>query len=410
MEGRASDAGRDALSSAFRLLCASIRWPPSDATAAAIDVALPSITDWQAFLHLTSRHRVEGLVAATLDQAGWPVPDGVRTALSEAAKRIARDNLAMAAALRGALNAFDREGIEAVVLKGVPLTMLLFGSLSVRHAKDIDILVQPDTFDRAAAIVGRLGYARVLPPADANPRFVRIWRRVWKDQTFRRAGVEIELHWQATNNPFLLSIPWQPSDWQTVRLGRGNEVRTLAGADLFAYLAAHGAITQWHRLKWLADIAALLADQKAGAIEAMFERATALGAGRPAGQALLLCADLLDCSLPNDLLARLRSDRAIVGLVEIARSGLVRDGAAERTAFAFGTLRTSMSRMNLSPSIGYKLREIAVNFANPLDAAGFSMRGWLAYAYPAFRLFAWLRTQLTNRARRGAKRTDARVD
>ena len=48
----------------------------------------------------------------------------------------------------------------------------------------------------------------------------------------------------------------------------------------------HGALHWWHRLKWLADVNALLAAKPAREVELLIGGAEARGAGRAATQAL----------------------------------------------------------------------------------------------------------------------------
>jgi hypothetical protein len=44
---------------------------------------------------------------------------------------------------------------------------------------------------------------------------------------------------------------------ESVAVGTGQSLPTLARPEQLVYLAVHGASTNWHRLKWIADFAAL---------------------------------------------------------------------------------------------------------------------------------------------------------
>ena len=76
-------------------------------------------------------------------------------------------------------------------------------------------------------------------------------------------------------------------------------LRTLGEEDLFAYLCMHGALHWWNRLKWLADVNALLASTPEDGVERLVRAAEARGAGRAAAQALLLCQRLLADAPPR---------------------------------------------------------------------------------------------------------------
>ena len=85
---------------------------------------------------------------------------------------------------------------------------------------------------------------------------------------------------------------------RVVPLTGARGLRTLGEEDLFAYLCMHGALHWWNRLKWLADINALLAAAPEDGVERLFRAAEARGAGRAAAQAMLLCRRLLGRPCP----------------------------------------------------------------------------------------------------------------
>lgn len=80
------------------------------------------------------------------------------------------------------------------------------------------------------------------------------------------SGIIVELHWRLTNNPRLLP-PEAARSRQKIVLGDFAGV-TLGPDDLLLYLSVRGAKHHWFRLKWLADVHALLARCDAGALAA----------------------------------------------------------------------------------------------------------------------------------------------
>src|SRR5690606_33130978 len=79
---------------------------------------------------------------------------------------------------------------------------------------------------------------------------------------------------------------------QDVTVAPGLSFPTFAHADLFAYLAVHGAYSGWSRLKWIADIAAMLSHETAQGIAELYDHSVRLGVDRCAAQALLLAERL----------------------------------------------------------------------------------------------------------------------
>src|SRR6185503_8385880 len=108
----------------------------------------------------------------------------------------------------------------------------------------------------------------------------------------------LELHTAFVDSARMLGAVDIHAARQPVALPGNIVLDTLARDELFAYLAVHGATHAWSRLKWLADIAAFAA-REPEAVETLYRRSVALGAGRSGGQALLLAHDLLALPVPE---------------------------------------------------------------------------------------------------------------
>ena len=106
-------------------------------------------------------------------------------------------------------------------------------------------------------------------------------------------GLHIELHWRLFLNPHAKAEASIMAASRVVPLSGEAGLRTLGEEDLFAYLCMHGAFHWWNRLKWLADVNALLVSTPEDDVERLVCAAEARGAGRAAAQALLLCRRLL---------------------------------------------------------------------------------------------------------------------
>ena len=59
---------------------------------------------------------------------------------------------------------FDDAGLPVLFLKGASLAAVAYGNLGLRSAKDIDLLVSPETLVPATALIVRAGYRRLDPP------------------------------------------------------------------------------------------------------------------------------------------------------------------------------------------------------------------------------------------------------
>jgi hypothetical protein len=105
-----------------------------------------------------------------------------------------------------------------------------------------------------------------------------------------RTGLQIELHWRLFLNPHAMTETLIMEASRVVPLTESEGLRTLGEEDLFAYLCMHGALHWWYRLKWLADINAILAARPPEGVERLVRDADVRRAGRAAGPSALPAA------------------------------------------------------------------------------------------------------------------------
>jgi hypothetical protein len=336
----------------FRLVAACAIWPPSERRVGAVRAAAAGIVDWPRFLRIVKRHRVTGLVQDGLVRADIAVPSEVAAALAAQARALVATNLAYAGEAVRLQRLFDGAGIAVAFMKGVPLAMLAYGTLGLRQAKDIDILIAADDVERASLQLGDAGYERVRPPPGLDAVRMRRWLRYGKDIEWRhrQSGRLIDMHWALTDIGSVLPELPARADYRDVTIAEGLRLRTFGDDVLFAYLCVHGAFHGWCRLKWLADIGALLVGRDDGEIERLYRMAEGQGAGRSAAQALLLCERLFGTALPAGLMARLRRDPAVRFLERIGWLAMTRGNAeTEIYDLPFGTGLVVVSHLLLMP-------------------------------------------------------------
>jgi hypothetical protein len=378
----------------FLLVAACCRWPLSPAAIASIRQACAPSIDWPHFLHVVLRHRVGGLVHNALMTAGIEPPSDIATKLARNARKIAQRNLHMAAATIRLQGLLDAAQIPASVLKGVALAQLAYGSLKLKHARDIDLLVPLDRAEAALQLLERNGFVLVLPAAQLSPAQRRAAIRYGKEIELvqRDAKIRLELQWRLTGNPYLLTGVDAASATQDVPLGEAVSLRTLGDDDLFAYLAAHGAHHAWSRLKWLADFNALIAARNDAAIVRLYRHAQNRGAGLCAGQALLLCQKLMGLKLPDLLASEFAGDRRLARLVAMALSASADAGTHLRIG---GVIRNIFMPFLLGRGWAYFAAQCRISSVGLIDAVRYPLPAPLHFLYPILRLPLWLWRRVT---------------
>jgi hypothetical protein len=386
----------DALRSAeFGLLAACCRWPVSEA---AVRVAATEI-DWDALLKLAMRQRVSGLVHRALMAAEIVPPPAAAAELARRADTIAQRNAMQAAETVRLQGLLARAGIASLALKGAALAQLAYGTLDLKHARDIDLLVLPAQAEAALHVLEDDRYALRLPAARLSPAQRRAVMRYGKDVELVHRGGEphVELQWRASPNAHLLHGVDARAPAQDVVLPQGV-VRTLAPRELFAYLCVHGASHSWSRLKWLADLNALIENKSNVEIVALYRYAQSLGAGLCAGQALLLCEKLLALKLPVELAVELRRDPRLKKLLGVALQAMAQPSAVADRGI-IGVAQEVLAQFRLGRGWGFVGEQCRLAAVGIDDVVRVPLPPLLVFLYPLMRLPLWLWRRLRWAAR-----------
>lgn len=342
-----------ALRPEFLLLLQCCQWNFASAVESQARPGVSSGLDWDLFVRLAQRHRVQGLVWNALAQFGLLPSDAAET-LSSDARSIAATNLAITGECRALFQAFEEARVPVLFVKGLTVAALAYRSPMLKMGWDIDLLIEPGDLAKAAAILERSGYSVRLP---VSVEKLRDWHKRSKESVWGREGFHVELHTRLADNRHLIPGIDVHSPRQRVEVAPSVSLLTLADEELLAYLAIHGASSAWFRLKWISDFGAILAGRSCEDLERLYETSQKLGAARAFGQALLL-ADRLFGTLQSHaaLQRRLTADRATAQLCRIALRILTVD--REPTDRRLGTLPIHWTQFLLRPEIGYKLSEL----------------------------------------------------
>ncbi|HEU0099009.1 MAG TPA: nucleotidyltransferase family protein [Allosphingosinicella sp.] len=368
----------------FELVAACCRWPPSPARDSAVLEAAAGI-DWDLAARIAARHRVEALVWNALRQAGAAVPAEAAAGFQAATARITRQNLMLTAESLRLAALLDEAGIRHLFVKGVSLGVLAYGSIGPKMGWDIDLLVPPEAIEAAARLLEGAGYRLASPRGRRGRERLALWHSHWKESVWaaRDGRLTVELHSRLNDNPMLLPAVGPDSPSRSVEVAKGRHLLTLRGDELFAYLCIHGASSAWFRLKWIADVAALIGDCPPAEIERLYRRSQALGAGRAPAQALLLCERLFATPLPPALAEELRSDRVNRWLLAIAMRKLAgRTLTAELDEKLLGTGTIHLMQFALLPGLKFKYAELRRQLINPADRIAVELPRALAFLYP----------------------------
>ncbi|CAM4281086.1 nucleotidyltransferase domain-containing protein [Paenibacillus tarimensis] len=266
--------------------------------------------DWRLFLRLAEHHRTYPSVYLQLKRAAAhnnpAIPQELMQALHALYTRNTFQMLHLSAEMTKVCGRMSSQGIRMLVLKGPALAKHLYGDISLRTSKDLDVLVAPADVTAAAQQLVQMGYTTDY----ACHELFHLWKRKTHHISYYHPvhRTMVEVHWQL--DPHKGSEPSFESIWDRRRtmLFSGTPVHTPGDQELLLYLAIHGARHGWFRLRWLADVDRLLRSSLV-----LHER---LPAGCDyayqaiVGQAMLLSAGLFGTPLSKDDEDLYANDRA----------------------------------------------------------------------------------------------------
>jgi len=356
------------------------------------------VGDWARFDLVVRRNRISPLAHHALVEAGVAVPAPVGQELSRRALAAARKSLTMARESIILQRAFERAGLPVMVLKGIPLAILAYGDLTLKESCDVDLLTTPEMVPKAAALLVELGYPNGL--AHLDPTQLEAYLRLTKEAPFTHpvTGLTVDLHWGVTDNRHLMRGVGATGPTQNVATQVGV-LHTIAADELFAYLCLHGAVHNWSRLKWLADLGALLAPCDEAELKRLWEKSHAYGAGRAASVALLLYHRLLGRPLNEEFLSLLKDPmtRRIEGGV-LAGLGY-RSGAAEHLQYTPPWIRTMMAQFVLTKGLIHAIEHARLMWTSPIDRLETPLPARFEFLYPVLRIPLWLSRKGRNMAK-----------
>ncbi|UJF34307.1 nucleotidyltransferase domain-containing protein [Paenibacillus hexagrammi] len=260
----------------------------------------PDGMDWEYFLQIAKHHRVYPAVYVRLNALESDVvPSYVLQSLRSYYNNNTFQMLYLSSEMEGICKQLGERHIRSLMLKGPVLAQELYGDVSLRTSKDLDILVSIDDVERAESILVSQGYV-----VDHEfPRVLEDWKWRFHHISFLHPEkrIQIELHWRL--NPDMGKEPGFELLWDRSRVSAITKypVHFLGKEDLFLFLVSHGARHAWFRLRWITDIDKIV--HKGLEWPVLRELLLEYNCTHVGGQALLLVSDLFKTPIDQEILS-----------------------------------------------------------------------------------------------------------
>ena len=362
--------------------------------------ALSRVADWNAVASLARRHQVESLLLRGMrTRPGLRCVSHVEPGLERARGRNVRRGFAQIDGLQRAAGLLRAAGVPFLVLKGMSLSQRLYGNPLERAARDIDLLASPHAFQAAERVLLENGWRRLQPSFPETPSRNRWYRRFRHEHELVGPGGPLELHRRLSHNPFYFDVPFENLHAGSVPVEIGAlSFRVLGEEDELAYLMCHGARHYWSRLKWLCDVAVILASLEPQGLERIAVRCRQDGLESILASTLRLCREALHVRVPPGpppLPAGGRRAACIVGFSRRTWGDVEPTGSRG----GFDWLGQKVVGLLAKPdprTVGYEIASVAIG---PRDWGRLDLPDRLFYLYFPLRPFLWLSRRNDGRKR-----------
>ncbi|MGM0883166.1 MAG: nucleotidyltransferase domain-containing protein [Bacillota bacterium] len=251
---------------------------------------------WNSFIQLTLHHRVYPIVYLKLNQIRSSlIPAEIMELLRYHYNSNILKMMQLTKEMSKICGKLSDNGIRTLLLKGPTLAIQLYGEMSHRTSKDLDILLDVEDVERAQEIMIQLGYE--IEDKDA---LNHNWKNKYHHFGYRHKehSVQVEIHWRLNPNSSVSHSFNQLWGRKTKVDLLNQSFYCLGKEDLLYYLADHGARHAWFRLRWLMDIDRLIPQMNS---EKMHDYFRQYGGQSFTGQAFILASGLLDSKVPHSM-------------------------------------------------------------------------------------------------------------
>jgi len=286
--------------------------------------------DWTLLVRLALAHGMSLLLARGLEHVAGQVPPDILEALRSHLEDNRARNLTLVRFLFDLVDALGSIGVDAIPFKGPVLGAVAYGDFSLRRAGDLDILVRPNDVSRVCHWLSGAGFRELTEVWTGRPLSAledAAYRRHQCEYEFVRQSddVVVDLHWAIA--PAALAVPLDyPALWRRSRREclLDRQVPALAHEDLLVLLSIHGTKHEWAELRWISDLAGMIARHPGIDLEAALARAFDWGCGRMLLVGLGLGRRLLGMELSHAVARRVDEDHSVAALVRGISTRLLR--------------------------------------------------------------------------------------
>lgn len=204
------------------------------------EAPLPEGLDWERVVRVGKANRMQTLLHTVLTRRNQldRLPEHARTFLQTDVGKITNHAALLSDYLRPYLREAAKLGIETVVLKGLSVSLNIYGNAAMRPGGDIDILVRRHEVSQSLAIQEQLGVGAYWDNLMDDRYYER--HHLHQQRCTKDLVVWFETHWALDHPLTLLTVNYDTMlDRTTPGSLLGESVNDLSPPDLLLCLALH---------------------------------------------------------------------------------------------------------------------------------------------------------------------------
>ena len=326
--------------------------------------------DWNTFIKLVQRHRVFPEVYGYLKNCPpLKVPENIYQTIKGRFERNLQHALKLSAELVRLCKLFEESNIWVLSLKGPPLALELNGNLGLRHAGDIDLLIDKSNIRMSDQLLQEKGYQCLYENIFQSQKRVDRFIKTYHHFTYHHLEYKItlDLHWRLFANPLFLPLDLQQigNKLRSVTIAE-TEVKTLPNELNFLYLCAHGSHHNWFRLFWLNDISKILHNKPSLITTNLVELSSRLNARRSLILGCVLANKLLGATVPDFVFSIAEKNNVVCRLTNSTIRDLIQP-TNKLDQSGLDRIKNSWNETLLSKKLKFKIGTLYSFSISPLD-------------------------------------------
>lgn len=350
-------------------------------------------TNWEQIIHLAKQHRVTPILSRLLNDQKIEIPPEAKKKLESQSKSVNFKMLKLTAELLRLTKEFDQERIQFISLKGPVQSLQIFGDISIKHSRDLDILIEESKVEQCLVLLKKMGYQTSSFYLTLNKRQKRYFLKSQNQLLFfhPERKVQLEVHWRLFANKAFLEFPFHDllSNAETVML-ENYSFKSVGKLHLINYLLAHGAKHQWSMLYWVVEILHFLKNNSIS-LEQLYSESKKQNVHRPFLQFLGLAQKLFSFKIPRNIESELDKFQ-ISKLVSNALEAIQTDSEKLREKSFILYCKKVFYQMSLKRELSYKLGSL--NWISVNDFQTLNLPQELFFLYYPLRPFLWCKRYL----------------